>query len=125
MMPKPDSMQEYLNLSYDEKMALFEEDALRQKTSGVHPNSAKAHREEHAKLAGRAKMILRWFEIRCSIGNVGMSDRDVKDALFGVTADMNRVRPRITELIDLGLLKETGKVKDSLTGKTVRLVGLP
>jgi hypothetical protein len=35
------------------------------------------------------------------------------------------VRPRISELIEAGQLLEVGSTKDSVTGKTVRIVGLP
>jgi len=40
-------------------------------------------------------------------------------------AERNQVQPRITELIKAGSLQETGSVKCEITGKKVRLVGLP
>lgn len=49
-----------------------------------------------------------------------MTDRDVCDALG--FRDMNRVRPRITELIKSGLLEEIGDVQDVETNRKVRLV---
>ena len=49
-----------------------------------------------------------------------MTDRQVLDIMR--FQDMNQVRPRISELIDMGLLKECGKVRDEITNKTVRLV---
>ncbi len=48
----------------------------------------------------------------------GLTDRQVMEALC--FTEMNAVRPRITELIDHGLLCEVGKIRDHLTGKTVR-----
>lgn len=37
-------------------------------------------------------------------------------------ADMNCVRPRITEMIEEGLLREAGQAKDEVTGRLVRVV---
>ncbi len=51
-----------------------------------------------------------------------LTDREVMSDL-GYT-DPNMARPRITELIDMGYLREAGSVKDTLTKKTVRLVEL-
>lgn len=39
--------------------------------------------------------------------------------------DPNSCRPRITELINQGHLVERGSIKCPVTGKTVRLVGIP
>jgi len=39
--------------------------------------------------------------------------------------DPNACRPRISELIAKGVLEEKGKVTCPITGRTVRLVGLP
>lgn len=46
------------------------------------------------------------------------TDRQVKEILH--KDDMNCIRPRVTELIDMGELIEFGKVKDEYSGKTVR-----
>jgi predicted HTH transcriptional regulator len=86
----------------------------------VHINSIKAYHEEHPKLSKRAAEILKVIR-----PGEQWTDRQLKDAMFGANADMNRVRPRITELIDIGMLRQTGQAKDRLTGKTVRVVGLP
>lgn len=52
-----------------------------------------------------------------------MTDREVKDTLFGVMADMNMVRPRITDLRKKGWLREQKKaVIDPVTKKYVRTV---
>lgn len=51
---------------------------------------------------------------------VPLMDREVMHKLG--FRDPNAVRPRITEMIDEGLLKEVGKSKDPVTNRTVRLV---
>ena len=51
-----------------------------------------------------------------------VTDREIKDALYGRSADQNTVRPRITELKKKGWLVEVDKVKDRVTGKRVRRV---
>ena len=48
------------------------------------------------------------------------ADREVMRMLD--FTDMNKVRPRITELVDAGVLREVGTVKDETTGRHVRLV---
>ena len=48
-----------------------------------------------------------------------MTDRQIMHAL-GYT-DMNAVRPRITELIDAGVLREVGETKCPVTEKRVRI----
>lgn len=53
-------------------------------------------------------------------GNVPRTDREIMKSLG--FADMNTVRPRITELIKDGVLAEKGSVEDATTGKWVRLV---
>ena len=87
----------------------------------IHCHSIEAYHEERKKLSRRAKDILAFVKTNGS----PMTDRHIKDAMFGREADMNRVRPRITELIDMGFLQQYGNTKDALTGKTVRVVMLP
>jgi predicted HTH transcriptional regulator len=82
----------------------------------VHHNSRKAHAEEGVRLNARAADILDNVR-RCGPG----TDREICRRMC--FAEMNAVRPRITELIDAGLLVELGSVKDATTGKTVRKVG--
>ena len=48
-----------------------------------------------------------------------LTDREVKDLLE--FTDMNAVRPRITELLIEGKLKETGSTICNTTGRNVRL----
>ena len=50
------------------------------------------------------------------------TDRQVRDALLGAAADMNSVRPRITELVEGGLVVECGEQADRETGRMVRVV---
>lgn len=50
------------------------------------------------------------------------TDRQIKEHLG--MSDMNAVRPRVTELVKLGLLVECGSVTDASTRKTVRQVRL-
>ena len=81
----------------------------------MHENSLEAYEEERERLRSRSQKIL-------GIYAGAMMDRDVKEALgFG---DMNAVRPRITELVDKGLLVECGKTVDPSTRRTVRLTRL-
>ncbi len=80
----------------------------------AHPNSMKAFKD--IDLRGKHKEIYNL----CFQKDMPLTDREIKD-LLGYS-DMNSVRPRISELIDFGFLKETGKIKDYVTRKTVRLV---
>jgi len=50
------------------------------------------------------------------------TDRQVRDALG--FADMNAVRPRITELIEAGLLQHVADEHDPATNRTVRVVAI-
>lgn len=82
----------------------------------VHPNSAQAYHDSAPELSERAAAVLAVYRRATH----PLTDRDVKDALG--FSDMNAVRPRITELVESGLLRECGRVKDSITGKMVRVV---
>ena len=79
----------------------------------MHENSLLAYKDtdKHTRYAD----ILNAYEVKGP-----MTDREV--ATFLGYQDLNRVRPRITELIGLDFLIESGRVRDSITGKTVRLV---
>ena len=83
----------------------------------MHPNSLVAYRQEFANFNERERLV--YGEIAF---NGPMTDRDVRNGLFGVTADLNKARPRISDLIKKGWLEEVGKVKDAVTNKTVRKV---
>jgi len=83
----------------------------------VHSNSRKCYAEERPKLGKRAEEIVKVWE-RYDVTT--LTDRDIMEMLY--FKDMNSVRPRITELIKAGLLRECGSTIDSVTGKKVRLV---
>ena len=98
------------------QLEMFENGSTPHMVRRVHPNSAQALRESAHELSQRAKDVLAVYRRATH----PITDRDVKDVLG--FADMNAVRPRITELIEAGLLRECGRVKDALTGKGVRVV---
>lgn len=79
----------------------------------IHANSVKALNEERVRLNVRSKLILRYVAQE----GYKLTARDIMCGLGFV--DPNQVRPRITELVGKGLLKEVDKVKDNITHKTV------
>ena len=82
----------------------------------VHANSRRTYHEDGRKIGKRALQVLAYY--KSIIGPV--TDRHCMKALG--FSDMNSVRPRITELIEAGLLREAGDTVDYVTGKRVRLV---
>jgi len=86
---------------------------------GHHENSLEAHTEaqESGRLNARETMILEWLR-----QHGAQTDREIRNGLFGPHADMNMVRPRVTNLRDAGLIEEWGKRRDADTGLPVRLV---
>ena len=85
----------------------------------MHANSVKAYAEGRAVLNERSRAVLSIYRLT----RRQMTDRECMCIMH--FTDPNAVRPRITELIDAGLLVECGKTKDAITGKTVRLVRAP
>lgn len=83
----------------------------------LHQHSLDAHAATEETMTGRKRSIMEWLR---AYGPA--TDRQVKEALFGERADMNTVRPRITELIGMGVAHEVGSIKDSITGLHVRIV---
>lgn len=84
----------------------------------VHSNSIACYHAERARLSERASRVLAWFQVHGPA-----TDRQ---AMIGLGfSEPNAVRPRITELIELGLLRELGSVRCAVTGKTVRRVAAP
>jgi ABC-type lipopolysaccharide export system ATPase subunit len=83
----------------------------------VHPNSIIGYHDLDT--SEMRRLVKSAYEKNPSIP---LTDRQVKETL-GLN-DMNKARPRISELIKAGVLAEYGKTKDYLTKKTVRLVGL-
>lgn len=85
----------------------------------VHPNSVEAYHAEKPNLSRRARMVLAWIRLH---GRA--TDRQVAYGM-GFGENLNAVRPRITELVDAGELRETHNVRCHVTGKTVRVVDVP
>jgi hypothetical protein len=83
----------------------------------IHPNSVAAYWQGRLDLFGkRHQQVLR--ALRAARGP--LTDREVMIALgFG---EPNAVRPRITELIDAGVLVEVDSVECPMTRKRVRRV---
>ena len=83
----------------------------------MHKHSIAAYCSEGPQMAARSREIIEW------IREHGRStDRRVMRGL-GFT-DPNKVRPRITELIKDGVLRDVASERDFDTGKTVRVVDL-
>jgi len=82
----------------------------------VHANSVKTYREDQQKIGHRAMMVLHTVKEL----NRPCTDREVMQKLQ--FTDMNSVRPRITELITAGTIREVGTTIDYATKKRVRLV---
>lgn len=82
----------------------------------IHVNSAEAYHAERVGggLTKRQALILHWLQSHPG----AWTDRQIAERLG--FPDMNCVRPRITELIDMGLLSEASHTKCPATGKTVR-----
>jgi len=82
--------------------------------TNLHPNSLAAFRSETLRFNQREQHILDAFK------NLGIcTDRAIAAAL-GFN-EMNAVRPRITELINSGILEESGTTICPVTKKRVRL----
>ncbi len=86
----------------------------------IHPNSREAYAE--LDISKRQGIILDIYKD----GSQSYTDREILRLFHGSPhADLNIVRPRITELLEMGLLIEKGKTTCGWTKRTVRLVGLP
>ncbi len=83
----------------------------------MHDNSLDAYAKELPRLSRRAMLI----HAEVVLGGPG-TDRQIMNRM-GFT-DMNAVRPRISEMIDLGVLREVATKKCPTTGKRVRVVDL-
>jgi hypothetical protein len=81
----------------------------------MHANSREAYQTLDV---GRRQAIVRG----AYAGHGAMTDRQLC-AVLGFS-DMNAVRPRITELVIAGQLIECGKVRDTETGRKVRVCRL-
>lgn len=84
----------------------------------IHENSTLSYRDHVAK--GKSKSYKQKIVALLKITSTPMTDRQIITTL-NVT-DVNNIRPEITRLKQSGVLKECGKVKCPVTGKTVRTV---
>jgi predicted HTH transcriptional regulator len=84
----------------------------------VHANSVDCYHAEKAKLSKRADAVLAWVTEKGP-----RTDREIAYGM-GFGENLNAVRPRITELIDAGLLMEVGDVRCPVTSKRVRRVDI-
>jgi predicted HTH transcriptional regulator len=84
----------------------------------AHSIIARDEGQEDGSFSSRERTIL-----DCIAGQGSGTDRQIMRRLGFI--EPNSVRPRISELIEAGQLLEVGSTKDSVTGKTVRIVGLP
>tara|TARA_B100000519_G_C13891857_1_gene273258 strand:- start:72 stop:338 length:267 start_codon:yes stop_codon:yes gene_type:complete len=82
----------------------------------IHNNSIRTYYEDKTKIGKRAKAIYEFF---CKTDGM-FTDREVQK-MMGFP-ERNMVQPRITELIQKGMLFEVGATKCSITNKKVRLV---
>ena len=82
----------------------------------VHLNSLVAYYAEMEKFETRQKLIYG----HVALSRVPLTDREIKNDLFGLTADKNTVSPRVTKLVEKGWLREVGKVVCPTTNKKVR-----
>ncbi len=86
---------------------------------GRHDHSLAAHTGiEHA-LTGRRAEIVAWLR-----DHGPATDRQIVAGLYFEGADMNLVRPRVSELLDANALVEADKVRDAVTGMMVRRVAV-
>ena len=85
----------------------------------IHQNSLFAFQENATRLSKRERAIVEMLE-GDTMQHMGRTDRMIMNAL-GFT-DPNAVRPRITALIERGVLEECGDCKDGITGMTIRRV---
>ena len=87
----------------------------------MHSNSLSAYKTitGDGSRSSRLSMILEVYQ-----DGRHYSDREVLQRLFPESDDLNKVRPRVSEGIQAGLLEECGSIRDGVTGKNVRLVRL-
>lgn len=88
----------------------------------VHANSVESFHGSKNAISDRRRAVLEVYQARPGLA---LTDRQVLAHLYPGKDDLNMVRPRITELIEEGLLVETGRMKCLVTGKMVRTVSVP
>lgn len=87
-------------------------------TGTVHANSIVSYYTSAEMISRRAAQVLAWVR-----EHGRATDRQVMAGLG--FQDPNATRPRISELISIGALREVGSTRCPITGKTVRLVDVP
>ena len=86
----------------------------------VHAHSLAAHDEHAAEHIGRKRLIMDCIHL----AGVPLTDRQILERIYPNSDDMNRVRPRISELLKEGRLVEGVEVVDAVTKEPVRTVWL-
>jgi len=84
----------------------------------MHINSLQTYLEIKPALSGRRLKIFNYIQIHGEC-----TDRQIKNGLG--LPDMNSVRPRCTELVHEGVLEEKRTIKDTMTNRPCRVLGLP
>ena len=87
---------------------------------GLSMRSLVAHEKHEAEFKGRKALILDALRT----AGKPLTDRQIKERLFGESADMNMVRPRINDLLHEHKLMMVHEVEDHVTGENVRVVWL-
>ena len=86
---------------------------------GRHENSLAARVDHQQAFTGRRLEVLTWLK-----KHGPATDREIVAGLFFDGADMNLVRPRVTELLDARAVAEVEQVCDAVTGMMVRRVAV-
>ena len=82
----------------------------------IHQNSQAAYDEIRGQLSGRRLEVFEYLESH----RYPLTDRQIMRGMS--KTDMNAVRPRITELVKLGIVEECESIKCQVTKKRVRTV---
>lgn len=90
------------------------------KTKDIHENSTRSYKENEE--TGKGETFRRKIVNLLTATGGSMTDRQILNTLD--VSDVNNIRPEITRLKQAGVLKETGKIKCPITGKTVRTVSI-
>lgn len=86
---------------------------------GKHANSLDANEALALTRGQRYQDILAYLR-----DNGPATARQILAGLYPNRGDMNLVRPRLTELLDAGLICTTGDVRDATTGRMVMVVAV-
>ena len=98
------------------EVAIVERDAPRpQSRKGVGENSQSAYDQNRAALHNRKQLILDVLRL----SSKPMTARQILEKIWPDSDDMNRVRPRITELLKEGRLEHISDVHDERTDELV------